>query len=168
MPRSFEVSAESPVTVEQVHAAFSREDYWLARRAAFDVGGTFDSLVVESDGTVTVVATQHVGRQLLPGMIAKLVRGDLKIVHSEMWRPVGDHRLHGQVSISAPASLGSGRADASVVPSGNGSVLRFMGTVEIKIPFMGGKLEKAISTNLTENLPLIQRFTTSWIAENVS
>ena len=35
MPRSFDVSVESPASVEQVHCAFSDEDYWLARFAAF-------------------------------------------------------------------------------------------------------------------------------------
>jgi Protein of unknown function (DUF2505) len=105
MPRSFDILTESPASVEQVHAAFSREDYWLARHAAFDATSTLDSLTVDADGTVTVRATQHLWRQLLPGVVAKLVPGDLKILHSETWRPVGDRRVRGQVSVSAPVGL---------------------------------------------------------------
>ena len=59
MPRSFDVSVDSPTSVEQVHRAFSGEDYWLARCAASGVPTTLDSLVVDADGNVTVRTTQH-------------------------------------------------------------------------------------------------------------
>jgi hypothetical protein len=169
MPRSFDILTESPASVEQVHAAFSCEDYWLARHAAFDVTSTLDSLIVEADGTVTVRATQHLGRRLLPGLVAKLVPGDLKILHSETWRPVADRQVRGQVSISAPAALGSGRAEAwlaPVDPVGKGSRLRFAATVQVKVPVVGGRVESYVGGQLAENIPAIQRFTTTWITEH--
>ncbi len=166
MPRSFDVLTESPSSVEQVYAAFGDEDYWRARYAAFDSGTALDSLTVDADGTVTVFATQHLGRRLLPGLVAKLIPGDLKILYSETWRPVGDHRVRGQVSISAPAALGSGCAEAVMTPVENGSRLRFTATVEVKIPLVGGKIESYVGSQLADNVPAIQCFTTSWIAEN--
>ncbi|MDT7723138.1 MAG: hypothetical protein QOE94_4149 [Mycobacterium sp.] len=166
MPRSFDILTESPATVEQVHAAFSREDYWLARWASSDVTSTLDSLIVEADGTVTVRVTQHLGRQLLPGVVAKLVPGELKILHSETWRPVGDRQVRGQVSVSAPAALGSGRAEAWLAPAGNGSQLRVAVTVQVKIPLVGGKLENSIGADLAVNIPALHRFTTTWITEH--
>jgi hypothetical protein len=166
MSRSFDILTESPASVEQVHAAFGREDYWLARHAAFDGTSTLDSLIVDPDGTVTVRATQYLGRELLTGMLAKLVPHELKILHSETWTPVGDRRMRGQVSISAPGGLASGRAAAWLAPVANGSHLRFAATVEVKIPMVGGKLEDSIGADLAENIRALQRFTTSWIAEH--
>ena len=166
MPRSFEVPFESPASVEQVHAAFSDEDYWLARFAAFGADSTLDSLIVDADGTVTVDVTQHLGRQLLPGLIAKLVPGDLRILHSETWRPVGDRQVRGQVSVSAPAALGSGRGRALLTPSGQGSRLEFNATVEFKVPLIGGKVESFVARQFAEGIPEIQRFTTGWITEH--
>jgi hypothetical protein len=166
MPRSFDILTESPASVEQVHAALGDEDYWAARFAAYDASTTLDSLIVEADGTVTVRATQHLGRRLLPGVVAKLVPGDLKILHSETWRPVGDRQVRGQVSVSAPAALGSGRAEAWLAPAGNGSQLRFAVTVQVKVPVVGGKLENSIGANLAANISAIQRFTTTWITEH--
>ncbi|MGH3970354.1 MAG: DUF2505 domain-containing protein, partial [Mycobacterium sp.] len=46
MSRSFDILTESPASVEQIHAAFGREDYWLARHAAFEATSTLDSLSV--------------------------------------------------------------------------------------------------------------------------
>ena len=87
MSRSFDILTESPASVEQIHAAFGREDYWLARIAVGDaaITTTLDSLLVDADGTVTVRVTQHLGRQLLPGLVAKFVPGDLKILNCETW-----------------------------------------------------------------------------------
>jgi len=166
MSRSFDISSESPASVEQVHAAFGREDYWLARIAAGGDNTTLDSLTVDADGTVTVHATQHLGRQLLPGLVAKLIPGDLRIMHSETWRPVGDRQVRGQVNISASGGLGSGRAEAWLAPASNGSQLRYVVRVEVKIPLVGGKLEKSIGAGLAESFPAVQRFTTTWIAEH--
>ena len=166
MSRSFDILTEWPASVEQIHAAFGREDYWLARHAAGDATTTLDKLIVDADGTVTVRATQHLGRQLLPGLVAKLVPGDLKILHSETWRPVGGRHVRGQVSVSASGGLGSGRAEAWLAPAGIGSQLRFAVRVEVKIPLVGGQLEKSIGAGLAENIPAMQRFTTTWIAEH--
>jgi Protein of unknown function (DUF2505) len=168
MPRSFDISTESVASVEQIHMAFSREDYWLACIAGGDAKApvTLDSLVVESDGTVTVRSTQHVGRQLLPGAVAKLLPGDLKIVNCETWRSVGNGKVRGQTSVSAPAGLGSGQAEVWLSPTSNGSRLRYAVRVEVKIPLVGGKFEKAIGAGLAESIPAGVQFTEAWIAEH--
>ena len=167
MSRSFDILTQSPASVEQIHAAFGREDYWLARIAA---GGatttTLDSLIIDADGTVTVRVIQHLGRQLLPGRVAKFVPGDLKILNCETWRPAGNRQVRGQVNISVSGGLGSGRAEAWLAPASNGSQLRYAWRVEVKIPLVGGKLEKSIGAGLAESIPAVQRFTTTWIAEH--
>jgi hypothetical protein len=168
MSRSFDILTQSPASVEQIHAAFGREDYWLARIA---VGGattttTLDSLIVDADGTVTVRITQHLGRQLLPELVAKFVPGDLKILNCETWRPVGNRQVRGQVNISVSGGLGSGRAEACMAPTSNGSQLRYAWSVEVKIPLVGGKLEKSLGAGLAESIPAVQQFTTTWIAEH--
>jgi Protein of unknown function (DUF2505) len=170
MPRSFDIMTESPASVEQIHAAFSREDYWLARIEPGAAFTTLDSLIVDADGTVSVRVTQHVGRQLLPGPVAKLIRRELKMVHSETWRPVGDGQVRGQVRISASPGLGSGGAEAWLEPVGDGSQgsqLRCAVKVQVKIPLLGAKLEKSIGDSLAaEGIPEMQRFTAKWIAEH--
>ncbi|OSC28092.1 hypothetical protein B8W69_12840 [Mycobacterium vulneris] len=167
MSRSFDVSTESSATVEQIHAAFGREDYWLARIAAGSADATLDSLVTDADGTVTVRTTQHLGRQLLPGFVAKFVTGDVKIVQTETWRPDGVRQVRGHVSVSASGGLGSGRAESRLAPTDDGgSQLHLTLRVEVKIPLVGGKLEKTIGSDLTKGIPEMLRFTTTWIIEN--
>ncbi|HUE32908.1 MAG TPA: DUF2505 family protein, partial [Mycobacterium sp.] len=82
------------------------------------------------------------------------------------WRPVGDRQVRGQVRVSASGGLGSGGAEAWLEPAGSGSQMRFAVRVEIKIPLLGGRLEKSMGAGLAENIPALQRFTTAWIAEH--
>ena len=58
MPRSFDVSVDSPASVDQVHAAFSAEEYWLARLETLNGSTALESLVVDDDQTVRVTTTQ--------------------------------------------------------------------------------------------------------------
>src|SRR6185312_5134952 len=95
MPRSFEIVIESPASVEEIHEALGTEEYWLARVALGDVTTTLDSLIVHADGTVAVRFTQHLGRRLLPGVVTRLIPGELKLVQAETWTPVGDHQVRG-------------------------------------------------------------------------
>lgn len=164
--RSFDIRIESPASVEQIHAAFGREDYWLARLKASNAPTTLDSLEVDADGTVTVRATQHVSRQIMPALIAKVVPGELKIVHTEIWRSVADGEVRGQINVVSSGGLGSGRADAVMAPAGDGTRLRFAVEVAMRIPLVGRKLEKSMQADLAASLPALQRFTSTWIAEN--
>jgi len=165
MPRSFDVSVDSPTTVEQVHAALSGEDYWLARLATLNGSTTLDSLIVDDDQTVRVATAQDVGRDLLPGIVAKFYRRDLKVRHTETWRPI-DGQLRGQISVAVSGAPGSGSGSALVAPTGSGSRLTLAGNVEFKVPLVGGTIESFIAREFARTIPEIQHFTAMWITEH--
>jgi hypothetical protein len=165
MARSFDVAVDSPASVEQVHAAFSGEDYWLARLATLNGSTTLESLVVDDDHTVRVATTQDLGRDLLPGIVSKFYRRDLKIQHTETWRPV-DGQLRGEISVAVSGAPGSGSGAASVAPAQSGSVLTLTGTVEFKVPLVGGMIESFIAREFAHGIPNIQDFTAKWVTEH--
>jgi hypothetical protein len=165
MSRSFEVVAESTASVAAIHAAFQREDYWRDRLAG-DSAATLDAFTVDGDGVVEVHITQHLGRQILPALVANFVPGDLKLVYRETWRPADDGRVRGTSHVSASGGLGSSRADNWLTPAGTASQLRSAGNVHVKIPLVGGKLEKSIGASLAASIPSTLHYTTTWIAEH--
>jgi hypothetical protein len=165
MPRSFDVSADSPASVEQVHSAFSDEDYWLARLATLNGSTALESLIVDDGQTVRVVTTQDLGRDLLPGIVAKFYRRDLKVRHIETWNPV-DGQLRGKISVVVSGAPGSGSGSALVAPTQNGSRLTFEGTVEFKVPLVGGTIESFIAREFARGIPDIQHFVAKWVGEH--
>ncbi len=167
MPRPFDVSAPSAATVDQVHAAFADESYWRARLVEYGGGGDsirLDSLVV-GEGSVVVGTTQDLSHDGLPVLIAKAMPGDLKVIRRETWRVTGDE-LHGDVVITTDGAPISGSALAVVSPTAGGSLLRFTGTVQVKVPLIGGQIEKYLSSKIGEEIPGVQRFTARWISGN--
>ncbi|WP_431230983.1 DUF2505 domain-containing protein [Mycolicibacterium psychrotolerans] len=165
MPRSFEIVSESAATVEQIHAAFAREDYWLDRLAG-DAASTLDSFSADADGVVEVLITQHLGHQILPSVVANFVPGDMKLLYRETWQPDADGGVRGESHVSASGGLGSSRAENYLTASGAASQLRSTGKVIVKIPLVGSKLEKSISESLANSIPATLRYTTTWIAEH--
>jgi len=163
MPSSLDLTVQFPASVEEVHSAFSDEHYWLARLAAFGGSTTLDSLIVDSDGVVTVATTQDLRRHALPRVVANVFPAGLKILRRETWTPIGDRQVRGEVIVWAPGALGSGRADALLAPGQEGSRLRFTATIEVKVPLVGGKVESYIGGQLAEQIHTMQRFTAAWI-----
>jgi hypothetical protein len=165
MPRPFDVSVETSVSVDQVLAAFSAEEYWLARLGNMSGGTTLESLVVDDDRTVRVTTIQDLGRDLLPGIVSKFYRRDLNVRSTETWTPSGDQLL-GRITVAVTGAPGAGSADASVAPTASGSLLTLNGTVEFKVPLVGGTVETFIAREFARGVPDVQDFTARWVTEN--
>ena len=162
------MAAEYEGSVEQVHQAFSDEQYWLARLA--DSGAddySLDSMTVDGQG-IDVVTTQTLRVDRLPAVVTQFHRGELSFVREEAWTPIRDGQatatIHGSIT-DAPATL-SGAAVLAPAKSGGGSRLEFKATVQVDVPLVGGKIENFIGSQLVELLIAEQRFTTVWITEN--
>lgn len=165
MARSFSGSAESTASVEGIHTAFGREDYWRDRLATSKVVTTLDSLDVHTDGTVAVRYTVDLGRQLLPGPVATLMPGGVSMQYRETWSPEGDRQVCGRIAVSVSGGLGSCDAQTWLEPVAHGSQLRFTGRVAVRIPLVGGSLEKSIGADLAQNIPSVLSYTAGWITE---
>jgi Protein of unknown function (DUF2505) len=173
MPRSFDISVDFETSVEEVLQAFSEADYWLARLAGSGVDDTkLESLRVGgesgNDGTIEVVTLQVVHSHKLPGLISQLHRGDLYIRREETWGLVSDGAATASIAGSvegAPANV-SGTAVLSPTAESVGSRLESRLTVQVRVPLIGGKLEKIVGAQLADLVRAEQRFTTEWITNN--
>jgi hypothetical protein len=165
MPRPFDVSVESPASVDQVHAAFSTEDYWLARLGNMSGGTTLESLVVDDEGTVRVTTIQDIGRDVLPGIVSKFYRRDINVRSTETWTSSGD-QLRGKITVAVTGAPGAGSAEASVTPTDHGSLLTLNGTVEFNVPLVGGTVETFIAREFAKGIPDVQDFTARWVTEH--
>lgn len=162
------MATEYEGSVEQVHQAFSDEQYWLARLA--DSGAddySLDLLTVDGDG-IDIKTTQRLRSDRLPGVVQQFHRGDLSLIREEKWTPIRVGQATATLDlaiIGAPATLA---ASAVLAPakSGASSRLEFKATVQVNVPLVGGKIENFIGSQLADLLIAEQRFTTVWITEN--
>jgi Protein of unknown function (DUF2505) len=166
MPRSFDFSVKSAVSAAQIHSAFSDEDYWLARLAEFGGVGRLESLAIGADGCTRVVIVQDLVHDWLPGLFAKLYPGDLQVVQKETWSLIGGGMVRGEVITAARGAPGSGLGTVVMAPDQNGTRLRCTATVQVKVPLVGGTIEKFVGRQMAEETPVMLRFTAKWITEH--
>jgi hypothetical protein len=166
MPRSFDLSADYADSVEEVLRAYTDEAYWLARLAASGVDDAkLEALEVGDDGSIEVATLQIVHSDKLPGLVSQLHRGDLRIKRDESWGPVSDGTAKSTFTGSvpgAPANV-SGTATLSTLPDSGGARLECQLVVHVKIPLIGGKIEKIIGAQLANLVMAEQQFTSEWI-----
>ncbi len=167
MPRSFELSLDSPVSVKEILAAFGDEEYWRARLAAFDGGtATLDSLTVDADGVVSAVLTVSLFGDRLPKVVTALARGDFQMRRTETWYPTGDGQAHGEIEVAVPGAPVSALGEVQLAPSAPGARLEFSTTVQVKVPLVGGQVEDFIIGRLGREIGAVQVFTDAWIGQN--
>ncbi|HEU4362101.1 MAG TPA: DUF2505 domain-containing protein, partial [Mycobacterium sp.] len=151
MPRTFTVSTQYRVGVDDVFAAFADQRYWLERLA--DSGAdaaTLDSMTIATDGGINVTTTQCIHHSRLPGLAAQFHSGDLELVRSEKWSAIRSGASHAEVTgrvLRAPAKL---TGEAVLEPADAGCILRFSGTVQVDIPLVGGRIESFVGAQLAE------------------
>ncbi|ORJ61014.1 DUF2505 domain-containing protein [Mycobacterium simiae] len=172
MPRSFDLSADYADSVEELHRAFAAAAYWHARLADIPVDeARLESLRVGGDsgddGTIEVVTLQHVRSDNLPAMVTQLHRGDLLFRREERWGAVSDGIATASIKgsiVDTPVHV-AGTAELCPI-AGGGARLTYRATIQVRIPLIGGKVEKIIGTHLAELVSREQRFTTEWITHH--
>ncbi|MEU1527623.1 DUF2505 domain-containing protein [Nocardia rhamnosiphila] len=145
--------------VAAVRETFCTEQYWKDRIAT--VGGPdaqFVSLSAEGE-QVRVEVVQSIPADLLPPAITAVRPGDLIIPRTEVWTGTTgsfEARVEG-----APAEV---RGSITVTDEPTGAVAEISGTIEVKVPLFGRKIEEAIGERLTQLLAEETEFTNTWIA----
>lgn len=124
------------------------------------VGGPQAELVsrTENEREVTLVVRQTVLAQTLPSLVRSLLPGDLTITRAEYWTGL-EGGVHASVD-SAPAKI-VGRM--WLEPDTAGSILAMQLEATVKLPLIGGKLEKAITDSVSKLIDVEHGFTVSWL-----
>jgi hypothetical protein len=167
VPRSFDLTAESPNSAKLIHTTFCDESYWRARLLRFNDGGpTLDSLITDPDGGTVVTMTLHFGVDQLPPPMNLLPHGSLRIVQEESWHADDGGVVHGKITVTAPGAPVSGHGQLTITPSTTGSTLSGRGMVDVRVPLIGGTIAGFVAVQLASGIRDIHDFTDTWIAEN--
>ncbi|WP_305094192.1 DUF2505 domain-containing protein [Prescottella sp. R16] len=146
MSKQFEFSAEFGHTVEQVHALVTDPGYWGSRWEGND-----DSSVTVTDGrdadgapVTTVAMSGLIDTSGFPALVRKVIRGEVRLERVDTWRPLEGDRASGRVEGNATGVPVEIVGEYDLRPSGAGSVLDVRGTVTVKVPVVGGQIEKMV------------------------
>ena len=157
----FTQSVSYPGTVDEVVAMYLTPAY-LERR--------FGQFVVEGSSTVSVEGERvsfagTVRPELIPAAAARFVKSDLRISFTEEWA-TNEAGATSRTSVTVDGAPVSVEATSTLAPAEAGSVRDVTGNVSVRVPLLGGRIEKEAVAHLGRVVEHERELAASWLAEH--
>ncbi|UVS82332.1 MULTISPECIES: DUF2505 domain-containing protein [Actinokineospora] len=159
MASRIEHRADLAAPASRVRAALVSTEYLRDRLA--EIGGPGAELVDHGvrGGTVTYRLRQTVPADRLPSFTKSVFRGDLVVERTETWDDAA-----GTTTARVTGVPGEITAAYTLTDTASGCTWRTDGRVQVKIPLVGGKIEKVIAEQVGRLLAAETAFTADWLA----
>ncbi|MEW1958452.1 DUF2505 domain-containing protein [Kineococcus sp. NPDC059986] len=150
MPTPFSEQTRFTAPPAAVHAVLVDPAFLRAR--AERSGALEHTEAVTADGDVLVVTSSRtVSTDVLPAAAARFLGGTAVVEQVERWEPAatdGSRRSHLTLAIkNAPVTL---TASSVLAPDGAGSVHTMDGALDVRVPLLGGQVERAALPGLLQ------------------
>ncbi|GAA0313635.1 DUF2505 family protein [Kineococcus aurantiacus] len=164
MPAPFSERSSFPIAPDAVLAVLLDPAFLRARADSPEVVDHSES--VTREGEVHVVTTSRTVRtDVLPAAAAKFLGATAVVDQVERWEPAaadGSHRARLTLTVrSAPVEL---TATSVLTAAGTGSVLTMDGTLTVRVPVLGGQVEKAALPGLLRLIRSEVQLAQEWTA----
>jgi Protein of unknown function (DUF2505) len=167
MARRIDHRSRSRWDAHTVYTALVDEGYLKQRLAV--LGGQHAELVERTvDANGARLKLRHgVAAESLPQAVRVLLGGDLRIDRTETWRPDPAGGYTGTVAVTIPSMPGQLGGTQRLRDTGDqGSELIVDGSVEIPIPFVGGRIEETVAGQIGSLLDSEHTFTEEWLNQH--
>lgn len=157
----FTQSISYPGTVDEVVAMYLTPAY-LERR--------FGQFVVEGSSTVSVEGERAsfagtVRPELIPAAASRFVKSDLRIAFTEEWA-TNEAGATSRTSVTVDGAPVSVEATSTLNPSDAGSAREVSGNLSVRVPLLGGRIEKEAVAHLGRVVEREQALATQWLEEH--
>ena len=157
----FTQSISYPGTVDEVVAMYLTPAY-LERR--------FGQFVVDGSSTVSVEGERvsfagTVRPELIPAAASRFVKSDLRIAFTEEWA-TNEAGATSRTSVTVDGAPVSVEATSTLNPSDAGSAREVSGNLSVRVPLLGGRIEKEAVAHLGRVVEREQALATQWLEEH--
>jgi len=157
----FTQSVSYPGTVDEVVAMYLTPAY-LERR--------FGQFVVEGSSTVSVEGQRvsfagTVRPELIPAAAARFVKSDLRVTFTEEWA-TNEAGATSRTSVTVDGAPVSVEATSTLSPSDAGSAREVSGNLSVRVPLLGGRIEKEAVAHLGRVVEREQALAANWLEEH--
>ena len=157
----FTQSVSYPGTVEEVVAMYLTPDYQQRRFGSFVVEGS-ESVAVEGE-RITFSGTAR--PDLLPAAASRFVKGALHISFTEEWTR-DEAGATSRTSVTVDGAPVSVEATSTLAPADAGCIRDVTGNVSVRVPLLGGRIEKEAVAHLGRVVEREQALAANWLEEH--
>ena len=157
----FTQSVSYPGTVDKVVAMYLTPAY-LERR--------FGQFVVEGSSTVSVEGERvsfagTMRPELIPAAAARFVKSDLRVTFTEEWA-TNEAGATSRTSVTVDGAPVSVEATSTLASADAGCTREVSGNVSVRVPLLGGRIEKEAVTHLGRVVEREQALAAQWLEEH--
>lgn len=157
----FTQSVSYPGTVDEVVAMYLTPDYLERRFGQFVVA---DSTTVSVEGErVSFAGT--VRPELIPSAASRFVKSDLRISFTEEWAS-NEAGARSRTSVTVDGAPVSVEATSTLTGTGTGCSREVSGNVSVRVPLLGGRIEKEAVAHLSRVVEREEALAATWLAEH--
>ena len=157
----FTQSVSYPGTVDEVVAMYLTPDYLERRFGQFVVAGS-STVSVEGE-RVSFAGT--VRPELIPSAASRFVKSDLRISFTEEWTS-NEAGARSRTSVTGDGAPVSVEATSTLTGTGTGCSRAVSGNVSVRVPLLGGRIEKEAVAHLGRVVEREEALAATWLAEH--
>lgn len=165
--RPFSARTAYDAPIADVAAMMSDREFVEHKVAASKPTTSRVDVKVAADGAFTIDTTRALPTDHLPAAAQRLVGRTIEIALIERWGPADDDgSRQGTIDLRVVGKPASASGTATMTTAGAGTVLVYEGTVEAKVPLIGGKLEEQAVQQVQSVLELERSVGAAWLASH--
>jgi hypothetical protein len=170
MSRRLDYTVKFGAPAEKIYQDFTSRQYWETLMDAYRCvtpQAEITCFHCGDDGT-DIVFTQNLPRAYLPPIARAVVPVDMIITREQHFDPYDrrSNRASGSYDASILAGPGHFGGRYVLTETDTGSQLRLASVCKVYIPFIGGRLEDLILSNITLLFEAEAAFTADWICQH--
>ncbi|MFC9896663.1 DUF2505 domain-containing protein [Nocardia sp. NPDC127579] len=167
MSRKFSFTVPYSIPVEDLHRALTTDETWQARFAEA-VTATLELSHPEGADTIRVHMTEKASEDKIPGLVRKVLKSDLEFARTDNWGRLDGELARGSL-VAETGGISCAMSGAyELRPTAEGSEIEVVGTVEVKVPLVGGAIEPLAEQLLHRVLKSEREFIQGWVASRAT
>ncbi|GAB2542224.1 DUF2505 domain-containing protein [Nocardia heshunensis] len=163
MSRKFSFTVQYSVPVEDLHRALTNDEMWQSRFAEATTA-TLELTHPDGPGTISIHMTEKAPEDQIPGIVKKVLKSELELERTDSWGPLNDGVAKGEFTGRSGGITTEMAGAFELRPTAEGSEIEVTGTVDVKVPLVGGAIEPLVENLLKKVMNSERKSVESWFA----
>lgn len=167
MSRKFSFTVPYAVPVEDLHRALTTDDVWQSRFAGTQTA-TLDLSHPQGAGTIRIHMTEKASDDKVPGIVSKVLKNELVLSRTDNWQALDGEIAKGTFEGATGGISSEMSGTYELRPTAEGSEIEVAGTVQVKVPLVGGAIEPLAEQLHHRVLESERKHIEEWVAAQAS
>ncbi|MFE3754807.1 DUF2505 domain-containing protein [Nocardia tengchongensis] len=163
MSRKFSFTVQYSVPVEELHRALTNDEMWQSRFADAPTA-TLALTHPDGPGTIQIQMTEKAPEDQIPGIVKKVLKSELMLERTDVWGPLADGVAQGSFNGRSGGITTEMAGAFELRPTAEGSEIEATGTIDVKVPLVGGAIEPLVENLLKKVMNSERKSVESWFA----